>query len=149
MLDHGTGIVIGETATVGCNCSILHHVTLGTSLKLLHGVVHASLCLTWRCFLLVPGGSGKKGVARHPQVGNGVLLGAGATVLGPVCIGEGSQVGAGTLVITDLPAHSVAVGVPARIIGSFVDVTEQPSIEMNQIVDERSSRIQMFQMDGI
>jgi serine O-acetyltransferase len=61
MLDHGTGIVIGETATIGHNCSILHHVTLG--------------------------GSGKKGVKRHPTVGDGVLLGAGATVLGPVTIG--------------------------------------------------------------
>lgn len=84
MLDHGTGIVMGETVSLGHNCSILHHVTLG--------------------------GSGKKGVVRHPQVGNGVLLGAGATLLGPVKIGEGSQVGAGTLVISDLPAHCVAVG---------------------------------------
>jgi serine O-acetyltransferase len=61
MLDHGTGIVIGETANVGHNCSILHHVTLG--------------------------GSGKKGVKRHPTVGDGVLLGAGATVLGDIIIG--------------------------------------------------------------
>ena len=75
---------MGETTIVGHNCSILHHVTLG--------------------------GSGKKGVDRHPQVGNGVLLGAGATLLGPVKIGDGSQVGAGTLVISDLPAHVVAVG---------------------------------------
>jgi serine O-acetyltransferase len=111
MLDHGTGIVIGETATVGHNCSILHHVTLG--------------------------GSGKKGVDRHPKVGNGVLLGAGASVLGNVIIGDGCQVGAGTLVISDLPAHSVAVGVPAKIIGSFVDVTEQPSIGMNQLTGTR------------
>ena len=111
MLDHGTGIVIGETATVGHNCSILHHVTLG--------------------------GSGKKGVDRHPKVGNGVLLGAGASVLGNVNIGDGCQVGAGTLVISDLPAHSVAVGVPAKIIGSFVDVTEQPSIGMNQLTGTR------------
>jgi len=161
MLDHGTGIVIGETvcveflcgccwcalvlycaaahrssillssactaffypqATVGHNCSILHHVTLG--------------------------GSGKRGVVRHPKVGNGVLLGAGATVLGPVTIGDGSQVGAGTLVISDLPAHCVAVGVPARIIGSFIDVTEQPSIEMNQIMDD-NSHIVTFESEGI
>ena len=122
MLDHGTGIVIGETATVGHNCSILHHVTLG--------------------------GSGKKGVVRHPSVGNGVLLGAGATVLGPVQIGDASQVGAGTLVISDLPSHCVAVGVPARIIGSFVDVTEQPSIGMNQVVDDRKN-IVTFESDGI
>jgi serine O-acetyltransferase len=122
MLDHGTGIVIGETASVGHNCSVLHHVTLG--------------------------GSGKKGVVRHPQVGSGVLLGAGATVLGPVTIGDGSQVGAGTLVISDLPAHCVAVGVPARIIGSFIDVTEQPSIGMNQLMDDRDS-IVTFESEGI
>jgi serine O-acetyltransferase len=125
MLDHGTGIVIGETATVGHNCSILHHVTLG--------------------------GSGKKGVDRHPKVGNGVLLGAGASVLGNVIIGDGCQVGAGTLVISDLPAHSVAVGVPAKIIGSFVDVTEQPSIGMNQLTGTRDfdEQIITFASGGI
>jgi serine O-acetyltransferase len=77
-----------------------------------------------------------------------VLLGAGATVLGPIQIGEASQVGAGTLVISDLPSHCVAVGVPARIIGSFVDVTEQPSIGMNQVTDDRAN-IARFEMDGI
>jgi serine O-acetyltransferase len=120
MLDHGTGIVIGETAHVGHNCSILHHVTLG--------------------------GSGKKGVDRHPKVGDGVLLGAGASVLGNVILGDGCQVGAGTLVITDLPPHSVAVGVPAKIIGSFRDVTEQPSIKMDQMME---TKIVTFQSDGI
>jgi serine O-acetyltransferase len=120
MLDHGTGIVIGETATVGHNCSVLHHVTLG--------------------------GSGKKGVDRHPKVGEGVLLGAGASVLGNVKIGDGCQVGAGTLVITDLPPHCVAVGVPAKIIGSFVDVTEQPSNVMNQMMD---TGFNPFQSAGI
>lgn len=69
-------------------------------------------------------------------------------MLGPVKIGEGSQVGAGTLVISDLPAHCVAVGVPARIIGSFIDVTEQPSIEMNQIMDD-NSHIVTFESEGI
>jgi serine O-acetyltransferase len=64
------------------------------------------------------------------------LLGAGASVLGNIKIGEGCQVGAGGLVITDLPPHSVAVGVPVKIIGSFVDVTEQPSIEMNQMMNQ-------------
>ena len=88
------------------------------------------------------GGSGKKGVDRHPKVGDGVLLGAGATVLGNVRIGEGCQVGAGTLVITDLPDHSVAVGVPAKIIGNFMDVTEQPSIGMDQMLDEEKFRSQ-------
>lgn len=122
MLDHGTGIVMGETAMVGNNCSILHHVTLG--------------------------GSGKKGVDRHPKVKDGVLLGAGATVLGNVVIGEGCQVGAGTLVISDLPPHSVAVGVPAKIIGSFIDVTEQPSNEMNQMIGD-NLKIATFESYGI
>jgi serine O-acetyltransferase len=125
MLDHGTGIVIGETAAVGHNCSILHHVTLG--------------------------GSGKKGVDRHPKVGNGVLLGAGCSVLGNVKIGDGCQVGAGTLVISNLDPHSVAVGVPAKIIGSFVDVTEQPSLSMNQMTGTRDfdRTIVTFESGGI
>ncbi|KAG7343127.1 serine O-acetyltransferase [Nitzschia inconspicua] len=123
MLDHGTGIVIGETARVGHNVSILHHVTLG--------------------------GSGKKGVDRHPKVGDGVLIGAGASILGNVEIGEGVQVGAGGLVITDLPPHVVAVGVPVKIIGRFVDVTEQPSIKMNQMMDAGMKNIDMFLSDGI
>ncbi|KAL3938648.1 MAG: hypothetical protein SGBAC_006484 [Bacillariaceae sp.] len=122
MVDHGTGIVIGETARVGHNCSILHHVTLG--------------------------GSGKKGVDRHPKIGEGVLLGAGASVIGNINIGDGCQIGAGTLVISDLPAHSVAVGVPAKIIGSFVDVTEQPSNVMNQMMDTGFT-INPFQSEGI
>ena len=76
-------------------------------------------------------------------MGDGVLLGAGASVLGNIKIGDGCQVGAGGLVITDLPPHSVAVGVPVKIIGSFVDVTEQPSVEMNQMMN------QTFLSDGI
>ena len=64
------------------------------------------------------------------------MLGAGASVLGNIKIGDGCQVGAGGLVITDLPPHSVAVGVPVKIIGNFVDVTEQPSIEMNQMMNQ-------------
>ena len=63
-------------------------------------------------------------------------------------LGEGTQVGAGTLVISDLPAHCVAVGVPARIIGSFVDVTAQPSIGMDQMMDDKSNIVQ-FASDGI
>lgn len=81
----------------------------------------------------------------------GVLLGAGASVLGNVHVGDGCQVGAGTLVISDLPPHSVAVGVPAKIIGSFVDVTEQPSIGMNQMTGTRDfdENIITFESGGI
>lgn len=85
---------------------------------------------------------------RHPKVGNGVLLGAGATLLGPITIGDGTQVGSGTLVVSDLPPNCVAVGVPARVLGAFVQQQEQqqqqsqsqpqnatpPSIRMNQIL---------------
>lgn len=127
MLDHGTGIVIGETAIVGDNCSILHHVTLG--------------------------GSGKKGVDRHPKIGAGVLIGAGASILGNVQIGDGCQIGAGTLVISDLPKNSVAVGVPAKVIGSFVDDSESPSIGMNQTLvgaaEDSSGEALRFGGDGI
>ena len=116
MFDHGTGVVIGETAMVGYNCSILHGVTLG--------------------------GSGLKGVDRHPKIGDGVLLGAGATLLGNIHVGNGVQVGAGTLVIDDLPAHSVAVGVPSKIIGTYKEEA-LPSQTMDQ------NFINSFSMDGI
>lgn len=123
MLDHGTGVVIGETAVVGHNCSILHGTTLG--------------------------GSGKRGVDRHPKIGDGVLLGASSTVLGNIKIGEGTCIGAGTLVIDDLPAHSVAVGVPAKIIGSYKE-EEQPSQRMDQVGSSESEKyIDSFTMDGI
>jgi serine O-acetyltransferase len=103
LLDHATGVVIGETATIGDNVSMLHHVTLG--------------------------GSGVGKGARHPQIGHGVLLGAGVTVLGPVTLGAGAKVGAGSVVVTDLEAHSVAVGVPARVIKRAVS---EPCEDMDQ-----------------
>lgn len=124
MLDHGTGIVIGETASVGHNCSILHHVTLG--------------------------GSGKRGVDRHPKVGNGVLLGAGASILGNVRVGDGVQVGASSLVIEDIPPHSVAVGVPAKIIGAYKQEESQPGRSMNQVGTKGAEEmIDQYQTDGI
>ena len=83
-IDHGTGVVIGETAVVGDNVSMLHKVTLG--------------------------GSGNKDVQRHPIVGNGVLLGAGATLLGNIRIGDGAHIGACSMVLEDIPAYIVAVG---------------------------------------
>lgn len=122
MLDHGTGIVIGGTAVVGHNCSILHHVTLG--------------------------GTGKTGVDRHPKIGDGVLLGAGASILGNIRVGDGCQIGAGTLVIQDLPPHCVVVGVPAKIIGSFINVQMQPSLSMNQTLADCSEEIQFFETGG-
>jgi serine O-acetyltransferase len=91
MIDHGTGVVIGETAKVGNNVSMLHKVTLG--------------------------GTGiRRHTVRHPQVGDGVLLGAGATLLGPINIGAGANIGACSMVVEDVPSQCVAIGVPARIL---------------------------------
>lgn len=89
--DHATGLVIGETAVLGNNVSLLHSVTLG--------------------------GSGKKHGVRHPRLGDGVLVGAGATLLGPVKVGAGAQVGACSLVLEDVAPHVTVVGVPAKVVG--------------------------------
>ncbi|QCE02615.1 serine acetyltransferase 5 [Vigna unguiculata] len=91
LFDHATGVVVGETAVIGNNVSILHHVTLG--------------------------GTGKVGGDRHPKIGDGVLIGAGATILGNIKIGEGAKVGAGSVVLIDVPARTTAVGNPARLVG--------------------------------
>ena len=101
-LDHATGVVIGETAQIGSNCSMLHHVTLG--------------------------GSGRTHGARHPKLGDGVLIGAGATILGNVRIGDGVQIGACSLVLSDVPDHATVVGVPARVVNR--GNPSVPSLEM-------------------
>jgi serine O-acetyltransferase len=89
-LDHGTGIVIGETATVGDEVSMLHAVTLG--------------------------GTGAERGDRHPKIGRGVLLGAGAKVLGNIQIGDYAKIASGSVVLKPVPAHCTAAGVPARIV---------------------------------
>lgn len=90
-IDHGMGVVIGETAIVGNNVTIFHGSTLG-------------------------GIGGDKGEKRHPTVEDDVLIGAGAKVLGNVTIGKGAKVGANAIVLNDVPAYATAVGIPARII---------------------------------
>lgn len=108
MIDHGTGVVIGETAVVEDEVSLLQGVTLG--------------------------GTGKQQGDRHPKVRRGVMIGAGAKVLGNTEIGEYSRVGAGSVVLHPVPPRSTAVGVPARIVGRAG--CELPAEEMNQIIDE-------------
>ncbi|KAI0493143.1 hypothetical protein KFK09_027419 [Dendrobium nobile] len=91
LLDHATGVVIGETAVIGNDVSILHNVTLG--------------------------GTGKETGDRHPKIEDGVLVGAGTQILGNVRIGKGAKVGAGSVVLKDVPAWTTAVGNPARLLG--------------------------------
>ncbi len=102
LVDHATGLVIGETAVVGDNVSMLHEVTLG--------------------------GTGKDTGDRHPKVGSGVLIGAGAKILGNVTIGDCAKIGAGSVVLADVPSHCTVAGVPARRVGTCGD---QPSRDMD------------------
>ncbi|HFC6393499.1 serine O-acetyltransferase [Neisseria bacilliformis] len=104
MIDHGTGVVIGETAVLGDDISILHGVTLG--------------------------GSGKEGGDRHPKIGSGVMIGANASVLGNIRVGECAKIGAGSVVVADVPPFSTVVGVPAKAVGNKSRV--KPAAEMNQ-----------------
>ena len=102
MLDHATGLVIGETAVVGDNVSILQSVTLG--------------------------GTGKDEGDRHPKIGDGVLISAGAKILGNITVGDGAKVGAGSVVLDEVPPHTTVAGVPAKIVGR--PSSDQPALEM-------------------
>lgn len=92
VIDHGMGIVIGETAEVGDNCTIYQGVTLG--------------------------GTGKHCGKRHPTLGNDVMVGAGAKVLGPFKVGDHAKIAAGAVVLKEVPSDSTAVGIPAKIVNS-------------------------------
>ncbi|MBV2361317.1 serine O-acetyltransferase [Thalassococcus sp. CAU 1522] len=106
MIDHAHSIVIGETAVVGDNVSMLHSVTLG--------------------------GTGKEEEDRHPKIGDGVLIGAGAKVLGNIKVGNCSRIAAGSVVLTEVPPCKTVAGVPAKIVGEAG--CAQPSVSMDQIL---------------
>ncbi len=95
LIDHGTGVVIGETAVVGDDVSMLQGVTLG--------------------------GTGKDDGDRHPKIHNAVLIGAGAKVLGNVHVGHGAKIGAGSVVLIDVPPYCTAAGVPATLVGDCAE----------------------------
>lgn len=105
-LDHATGLVVGETATIGDNVSILHGVTLG--------------------------GTGKEGSDRHPKIGNGVLIGAGAKILGNIHVGHCSRVAAGSVVLKPVPPKVTVAGVPAKVVGEAG--CSEPSRSMDQVL---------------
>ena len=107
LIDHATGVVIGETSVVGNNVSMLHSVTLG--------------------------GNGKEKGDRHPKIGDGVLISAGAKVLGNIKVGECSKIGSGSVVLQDIPSFSTAVGVPAQVVGSVS--TNEPSRLMDHRIE--------------
>lgn len=111
MIDHAHSIVVGETAVVGDNVSMLHSVTLG--------------------------GTGKEEEDRHPKIGDGVLIGAGAKVLGNIRVGNCSRIAAGSVVLAEVPACKTVAGVPARIVGEAG--CDQPSMRMDQLLPSAGS----------
>lgn len=101
-IDHGMGVVIGETAEIGNNVVLYHGVTLG--------------------------GTGKHKGKRHPTIGNNVIIGTGAKILGPITIGDNSKIGANAVVLENIPANSTAVGIPAKVVNKInntvIDITD-------------------------
>jgi serine O-acetyltransferase len=125
-IDHGTGVVIGETAEIGEDCTLYQGVTLG--------------------------GTGKDKGKRHPTLGNNVMVGAGAKILGPFCVGDNAKVGANALVLSEVPPDATAVGVPARIVRlggervqHFADLDQ---IHMPDPLSQEICRLQM-KIDGL
>lgn len=106
-IDHGTGVVIGETTEIGDDCTIYQGVTLG--------------------------GTGKDKGKRHPTLGNHVMVGAGAKVLGPIHIGNHVRIAAGAVVLNDIPDHCTAVGVPARVVRCNGEKVQKEEEELDQI----------------
>jgi len=110
VIDHGMGIVIGETAEIGDDCLLYHGVTLG--------------------------GTGKDQGKRHPTLGNNVMVSTGAKVLGPFKVGDGARIAANAVVLQEVPDHATAVGIPAQIVRvqgekvkKYVDEVDQTSVE--------------------
>ena len=104
LIDHGMGVVIGETAVIGDDCQLYHGVTLG--------------------------GTGKQHAKRHPTLGDRVMIGAGAKILGNIEVGKYAKIGANSVVLQPVPEYATAAGVPARIVGK--DKAAKPAFEMNQ-----------------
>lgn len=119
LIDHGMGVVIGETAVVGDNCTIYQCVTLG--------------------------GTGKHSGKRHPTLGNNVMVGAGAKVLGPFKVGDNAKIAAGAVVLDEVPPDATAVGVPARMI--FTDCRKKREQELQN--EKRSDLDQIHIPDPV
>jgi serine O-acetyltransferase len=118
-IDHGAGVVIGETAEVGDNVTMYQGVTLG--------------------------GTGKERGKRHPTIGNNVVIGAGAIILGNITIGDNSRIGAGSVVVKSVPPNATAVGVPAKVV-SINGVRVEP-LEHHKIPDPQLEMFRQFQVE--
>ncbi len=118
-IDHGCAVVIGETAEIGDNCTIYQGVTLG--------------------------GTGKDVGKRHPTLGNNVMVGAGAKVLGPVHIGNNVKIAAGAVVLKDIPDDSTAVGIPAKVVKSVDQKNVDSSLDQIHIPDPVAQQIARLQ----
>jgi len=112
MFDHATGIVIGETSVIDDDVSIMQSVTLG--------------------------GTGNEQGDRHPKIRTGVLVAAGARVLGNIVVGEGAKIGAGSVVLNDVPPHTTVVGVPARVVGKPCSDSPSQTMDQNILNDEEN-----------
>jgi len=123
-IDHGMGVVIGETTEIGDDVLLYQGVTLG--------------------------GTGKEKGKRHPTIGNNVVIGTGAKILGNITIGDGTKIGAGSVVIRSVPAHSTVVGVPGRVVRALVDSGDNlehgnlPDPE-GQLIDDLTRRIEQLE----
>jgi serine O-acetyltransferase len=133
-IDHGMGVVIGETSIIGDDCTIYQGVTLG--------------------------GTGKQRGKRHPTLGNKVVVGVGAKILGAVTIGDDAKIGGGAVVLRDVPPHTTAVGVPARAVAwtdphsgetrpleSLPDPQRDALMALIQRVEELEQQVRMLQAD--
>ncbi|MEA2514337.1 MAG: serine O-acetyltransferase [Thermomicrobiales bacterium] len=131
-IDHGMGVVIGETAVIGDDCTLYQGVTLG--------------------------GTGKQRGKRHPTLGDGVIVGVGAKILGAVTIGHGAKIGGGAVVLRDVPPHTTAVGVPARAVAwtdphsgetrpleSLPDPQRDALLALIQRVEELEQQVRLLQ----
>lgn len=114
-IDHGHGVVIGETTIIGDNVTLYQGVTLG--------------------------GTGKDVGKRHPTIGNNVTIGAGAKILGPLFIGDNSKIGAGSVVLTDVPPNCTVVGVPGRIVRKNAEkLPKEPDLNHGDLPDPVADR---------
>lgn len=133
MIDHGMGVVVGETAEIGDDCVLYQGVTLGAGSE-------------------ARGGADTRDTKRHPSLGKGVVVGSGAEIQGPVTVGDNVRVASGSIVLRDVPPDSIVVGVPGRVIyqggkrvdGKVPDIEAEALRSMKRKLDELERKMEIF-----